>query len=240
MQAIKNNTNQYFNIYPINNCNRTISSKVQLNPSNVMYSSGINFNGKISKDSFVKIISEDPINKLKKFSVKEYLKLTEGEKNILREDFNKLQKYNPIHYQELIKIHNYVANVVKSGLDKRFGKDKYVVILIGRSLSSIGKSLEAKIGENNVVNIPLSSAFRFSPSSSSSCTKEIYKNMLDNIKNDKGLDNFIEFLESKKLTKKDIESSNKHYILMDYCASGLSLKGAEKLFKLDFVWGNKK
>ena len=133
-------------------------------------------------------------------------------------------------------MHNYTASCIKTGFDKIFGENNYVVIPIGRSLSSIGKSLEAKIEQNNVVNVPLSCGSRFL---SWFQNKESYKNILDNIKNDNGLNNFVKYLEMNNIAKKDIESSNKHYVLIDYCASGMSLKGAEQLFKSDLVWGNK-
>ena len=236
MLAIKSNSNLYYNIYPTNNYNRSKVSTTQLNTSNALYNSRVNFNGKINKDSFTKVISEDPIKKLKRFTTDEYLKLSEAEKNILRLEYNKLQERNPIYYKQLILSHNYVANAVKTGLDKRFGGNNYVVILIGRSLSSIGKSLETKLGSNNVVNVPLSNAGRYNPQS---FNEKVYKNIYEQTLKDKGLNNFLKFLEENNLSKKDVELSGKNYIIMDYCATGNSLKGAEQLFKSDLIWENK-
>lgn len=235
MLAIKINTTPYYNSYPINIYNKANVSKT--NSSNVNYNSEVNFNGRINKDIFVKLFKQSPIKKLKKISTEEYLKLTEEEKNILRADYNKLEATDPKHYKEILFTHNFVSSCIKKGFDERFGENNYVVIPIGRSLSSIGKSLEGKIGSNNVVNLPLSNAGRYSPYNNLS--KEEYKKIYDSIKEDEGLKNFLQFLEAHNLSKKDIESSPKHYILMDYCASGNSLKGAEQLFKSDLVWGSK-
>ena len=52
--------------------------------------------------------------------------------------------------------------------------------------------------------------------------------------------NFLRYLKKHNLSKKDIETSGKNYILMDYCFTGESLKGAEQFFKSDEIWGNKK
>ena len=235
MLAMKINTTPYNNSYPINIYNKANVSKT--NSTNVKYNSEVNFNGRINKDIFVRLFKQSPIKKLKKFTTEEYLKLTEEEKNILRAKYNKLEETNPQPYKEILFTHNFVSSCIKKGFDKRFGENNYVVIPIGRSLSSIGKSLEGKIGSDNVVNVPLSNAGRYSPYNNLS--KEEYKKIYESIKEDEGLNNFLQFLEEHNLSKKDIESSSKHYILMDYCASGNSLKGAEQLFKSDLVWGSK-
>ena len=52
-----------------------------------------------------------------------------------------------------------------------------------------------------------------------------------------GLYKFLAYLEKIGLGREQVKSSGKSYILMDYCCSGDSLKGAEFLFKSDYVWG---
>ena len=237
MQIINTPTKNYYNNLSNNFYNNTnIKNKTPLNYSNgVIYNTNIKFEG-LNKEYFINLLSKDPIKKFKYFTKEEYLKLTENQKNRLREEYKKLEEENPYIYTSMGEIHAYAADCIKQTFDKRFGKNNYVVLPIGRSLSSIGKALAIKIGEENVVNVPLSSAGRFLPTTP---TIEEYKDKLSFIKNN-GIDNLINFLEEKHLTKQNIETSNKHYILTDYCVSGFSLQGAEQLFKSNLVWGNKK
>ena len=134
------------------------------------------------------------------------------------------------------KIHAIVADAMQDAFDRFFGKDNYVVVTIGRSLSSIGKALGYRIGEKNVVNVPLSSAGRFVPESVSLDDHQMIEKL---IRNDEGLEKFLKYLKSVGLSKEDVEKSGKKYILTDYCFLGRSLIGSEFLFKSDMVWGAK-
>ena len=237
MQVNNISTIQYYNKINSNKCIEHIYDTSLPHNNNTIYNYGINFHGKINKEYFINILTKDPIKEFKTFSKEEYLKLTENQKNKLRAEYKQLEEENPYLYQSMGEIHAYAAECLKKTFDKRFGKNNYIVLPIGRSLSSIGKSLELKIGKEHVINIPLSGASQyFSPTP----TKEAYEYYTNRLKNDKGLNDFLKFLEEKHISKKDIETSNKHYILIDYCVSGFSLKGAEQLFKSNLVCGNKK
>lgn len=236
MQVSSINTKSYYNSIGYNPYpKKNVSNNTPVNNSGVIYNTNIKFSG-LNKEYFIKLLSKDPIKEFKNFTKEEYLKLSENQKNKLRAEYQKLEADDPYIYKSLGEMHAYAADCLKQTFDKRFGENNYVVLPIGRSLSSIGKALAIKIGEENVINVPLSNAGRFYPSAP---TKEAYEDKLTFIKNN-GINNFKKFLEEKHLTKQDIENSNKHYILTDYCVSGFSLKGAEQLFKSDFVWGNKK
>ena len=127
------------------------------------------------------------------------------------EYFNKL-----LHYNEIL------ATGIKNTLNKKFGAGNYVVIPIGRSLSSVGKCLEYKIGEENVKSLPMSSAGRFLD--------------LENCNEDFNI--LIQYLDSIGLSKEEVKKSDKHYIFMDYCNSGRGLRGAKNLFESDKIWGH--
>lgn len=230
------------NITPYNysnkysNLNNTSQNKFEVDKS--LYSNkDISFNGIIGKDLLIKYFRANPINIFERFSTDEYAKLSLTQRNRLRCEYRKLSEIDPSYFEKVAEMHEFAANSLKTIFDKRFGKDNYVVIPIGRSVSSVGKVLGFKIGEDKVINVPLSDARRFF--SEDPITWQ-YAKFLENVKKEDGFDIFLKFLESVHLSKKDIETSGKNYILLDYCSSGDSLKGAERLFKSDLVWGNSK
>ena len=162
----------------------------------------------------------NPINKFKNFSMDEYNKLSNSEKNYLRRmSSNRIQN----NTNEFINIHESAASLTKQVLDKKYGEGNYVVISIGRSLSSISKTLSYQIGEDNVKQIPLSNAGRFQQKL--------------NFDNNDDINKFKEYLDSIGLSKNEIETSGKNYLIMDYCESGKSLNGAYNLLTSDDVWG---
>lgn len=217
----KKNTNYYFN-------NSLNSINNQQN---------INFKGNLNKNFFIKLFNLNPIYNFKKFNKKEFLNLSENQKQKLRVEYLILEKNLPAKITSIGKIHDFASECIKKVFDKRFGENNYIVLPLGRSLSSIGKALALKIGEENVINIPMSNAKRFF---TEPYLAENYNFCINNIQKSSGLKSFKEFLSSKKLSKKDIKKSNKNYILLDYCCSGYSLRGAEQLFKSDIIWGNQK
>lgn len=237
MQISKySSTNYYYNRNSTFSCIKSDTRKsLPVNNSGIIYNPNINFSG-VSKEYFINLFSNYPIKEFKKFTKEEYLKLSEAQKNKLRKDFQVLTTEDPHNLVGIGEIHAYAADCMMKIFDKRFGKGNYIVIPIGRSLSSIGKSLGVKIGEHNVINIPMSSASRFcsDPTSLSE-----YQTFIDKLQNNRGLKTLKKFLAAHNLTKNDIETSGKNYILTDYCYSGYSLKGAEQLFKSNEIWGNK-
>lgn len=224
----------------LNKCSNFINKPSQ-NNSDVEQSSycnkDISFSGIVGKDLLIKYFRANPINIFEKFSQKEYEKLSLTQRNRLRYEYRILSEINPSYFGEVAEMHEFAANSLKTVFDNRFGENNYIVVPIGRSVSSVGKVLGLKIGEENVINVPLSDARRFF--SEDPITWQ-YAKFLENVKKEQGFDTFLKFLESVHLSKKDIETSGKNYILLDYCSSGDSLKGAERLFKSDLVWGNSK
>ncbi len=229
----------YYNQYKINYQKTDKRAPIKNSPI-VLQSSSIAFSGLFNLGFWARKFNKDPIEQFEKFSKEEYLKLTPVQINKLRKEFDNVMKYEPEHLRYIGDIHAYVADCVKTMLDREFGANKYVVIPIGRSLSSISKALELKLGKDNVVNVPMSYAARFFYGYRYSRYKDFYNAFIQKLQEDNGLKTFIKFLNSNKLSKKDIMNSGKNYILMDYCISGNSLRGAKQLFTSDFVWGNKK
>lgn len=166
-----------------------------------------------------------PNNKLKTYSINDYKNLTTFDKKILRLEYKLNTLYNRKFYKNTEAIHDGLTDFMKTSLDNKYGEGNYVVITIGRSLSSIGKVLGYKIGEENVINLPLSNATRFSTPNS---IKEIKQTEIEGLK---------QYLDSVGLTKENIKNSDKKFILTDYCFSGQSLKATKNLFKSDEFYG---
>ena len=188
--------------------------------------------------NFFAHIHTDPLKVFKNFTKEEYLQLSANQINTLRNEFNTLVMNNPSKLKSIGELHAYIAECVETALNFEFGENNYVILSIGRSLSSICKSLATKLGEENVINIPMSRAKRYFNPYATNYQKN-YKFIFEKIKDDDGLETFLEYLKSKNLSRDVVEKSNKQYVLMDYCISGDSLKGAEHLFKSDLVWGNR-
>lgn len=184
--------------------------------------SKISFCGQINNDT-VDFSFSKGLNKLKDYSIQEYDTLTNNELESLRKEYN---KYNTRTKSQIIELHEKAAENLKSNLDEIYGENKYTIITIGRSLSSIGKVLGYKIGEDNVINIPMSNANQYS-----------LTDYVEELKDTGAIDKFREFLETKGLTKEKIENSDKKYIIMDYCVSGNSLDGAAELLKREDLLG---
>lgn len=195
-----------------------------------------NFRGSLPCDTveLSKKIKELNLNeilgKFKNFSISEYKNLTENEIKFLRQKFSELLKTeNPYFYsEEILKKHQKAANYIEETLDKKYGKNNYKVITLGRSLSSIGKSLSCKIGEDNVVNMPISDATMF-----------VYPEYLQMWMKKWQTDGLKKFLENNNLTKEIVENSDKKYVLIDFCYTGDSLKGCKNLLEQDCFMGKK-
>ena len=166
------------------------------------------------------------LNKLKDFSVEEYKTLTKAELKRLRKEYRKYASF--LFHDGIEAKHTQAADAIKTHLDREYGKNNYTVITIGRSLSSIGKVLGYKIGEGNVINIPMSAGKQYL---SGRCQQNLGEyGYISKLK---------DFLAQKGLKKEDIETSGKKYIIMDFCASGKSLEGAKKLLTREDVLGDK-
>lgn len=175
------------------------------------------------------LIEKTALSKLKKVNFAEYNLLTKVEKDVLRNSLKNLLNFDTM--KKDLGLHQYASECIKQALDQEYGADNYVVVTIGRSLSSIGKFLSFKIGEDNVKNIPLSnlsnsSILGMSPSEKFMATAD--------------LKSYKEFLESVGLSKEDVESSNKNFVILDYACTANSIKNAYKILTSDCFLGNKK
>ena len=162
------------------------------------------------------------LRKLGNFTISEYKKLTQEELDRIRKLANAYIDLKHNIYNIDIYNHDIVASGIRDELNRRFGEGNYVVISIGQSLSSICKCLGYKIGENDVKQLPMSSAYRFL--NMEKCKKEDF-------------DKFRQYLALIGLSKEEVKASEKQYIFMDYCFSRRSLKGVENLFKSK-IYGN--
>lgn len=184
----------------------------------------VNFGAKLKIDKVEPFITNS-LNKLGDFSLENYKKLSEAEKIRLREEYAKITTKSDF-YKNCEDVHDEVSDAIKEEFDKKYGKGKYVVITIGRSLSSIGKVLGYKIGEENVKNIPMTNTRAY-----------LSDDYTEKIKKLGHIDALNEYLNSIGLNQETIKKSRKKYIIMDYVHTGYSLMGATKLLKSNDVLG---
>ena len=175
---------------------------------------------------FEKKLCDISLSKFKNFTPEEYNKFSEYELDLLRR-FYKISISQLNNYSDKVDFyHQAIPDFMKATLDKKYGQGNYVVIVIGRSLSSIGKSLGYRIGEKNVINIPMSYARRF-------ITDEGYHEL----NNANAMKIFKNYLNSIGLTKEEVHNSGKKYVIADYCINGDSLAGAQVLLKSPSLLG---
>lgn len=226
------NYNQKYNTYR-SNTNHNYKTKT-INP-NIKYSPQVNFTGNRPIDFLIRNLHLDPLLHFEKFTKEEYSRLSKSEIEKLRHKFkNIIDHSNDLALKSFDEVHNICPAILQDMFDKFFGAGEYVIITLGRSLSTIGKALGYRIGEDKVINMPMSWARRFTPEST---RVESHFTIYNKLCTQEGLYNFQEYLNKLNLSKKQVEQSGKNYILMDFCYSGDSLKGAEFLFKSDYVWG---
>ena len=166
------------------------------------------------------IFERNPLNKFNSFTINEYKKLSSDEISKINKEIDKCTCQR---YDEAVNMHNTVCDGIKSYLNKTYGKDNYTVLILGRSLSSIGKCLGYKIGEDNIKILPMSRAGRF-------CLNSDIDEDVKSLKN---------YLDSIGLSKESIEKNKKPIVLVDYSCTGGSLIGAKNILQRDDVLGNK-
>lgn len=217
-------------------------SAFYLPPANNQKNSGVTFCAKKAPETDFFELSystraRQVYAKLDKLNKEEYMALTDAEKEFLRSE-NRLRIENGMApFDKDIRIHNFASDAIQATFDKQYGKNNYVVITIGRSLSSISKALELKIGQENVKNIPLSAADELFTTGES---LDDYERCIRSITELHGFNTFKQYLSSIGLDKETIENSGKQYIIMDYTASGRSLAGAYTILTSNELLGNKK
>ena len=172
----------------------------------------------VSKISNVNLISEchSRLNKIGEMTF-------ENVKNADIKTRRFLIKNSPARLKELAKMNCFAANKVKTELDKKYGEKNYVVIAIGRSVSSIAELLKVMGVETK--NIPLSGLRK-------KTVKDIPEDYLHTYKS---------YLVQIGLSKTDLKNNpDKTYVIMDYSNSGKSLKRAEEMLKSDYLLGDAK
>ena len=154
------------------------------------------------------------LDKMGKINQQKVQKLPQEVKDLLRE-------ITPARLKELAQLNCFAADKIKSELDNKYGGNNYVLIAVGRSISSIAE-LMGKMGANIKI-IPLSGLRRADINDISS----------------RGLYTYKAFLKTIGLSKEKLEENkDKTYILMDYTYYGRSLEKTEKLLKQNNMLGN--
>ena len=231
--AMKTQFISAYNYYPKYNLsqkqqqsNRQVST---LTP-NTSPKAQVSFTGSRPIDLLIRGLHLDPLMHFEKFTKEEYLRLTPAEiKSLRARSFKVIKDSLSIGVNAFDDVHSVSSVILQDMFDNFFGKGKYVVITLGRSLSTVGKALGYRIGEENVVNLPMSWSRRFKPDTTRTCDHfSIYQKINSH---QEGLDKFLAYLGKLGLNRDKVLSSGKSYVLMDYCFSGDSMKGAEFLFK---------
>lgn len=170
----------------------------------------------ISKVSNTNLISEchNRLNQIGKITLQSVAQTDNKTRKFLR-------KVTPVRLKELAQMNCFAANKVKAELDKQFGENNYVLIAIGRSVSSIAETL-GYMGVDTKI-IPLSGLRR----------REVNDIPTDS------LHTYKSFLVQKGLSKTDLsKNKNKKYVLIDYAYYGRTLDRAEELLKKDEMLGD--
>ena len=178
------------------------------------------------------------LEKLHNMTKAEYDTLTEVEKTLLREKIEDPRRTTlNSTVKKDIAYHHFATEAIRQVFDKQYGEGNYVVITLGRSLSSISKLLGMKIGAENVKNIPMSGVSRHWTNGR---TWESYNYTLNSFKDKPGISKFKKYLNSIGLSRKEVENSGKNYVIMDFTSSGKSLESGYITLTSDFLLGNKK
>ncbi|MCD7878467.1 MAG: hypothetical protein LUG16_00870 [Candidatus Gastranaerophilales bacterium] len=160
------------------------------------------------------ILSKNILSQCKKFNISDYKKLTDIEKEALTKTSNfKIIKAAESNYE--------LGLVLKKYLDKIYGEDKYVFVSIGTSPAGLARVLE--FSGTQTKYLPISKIRK-----PDSMKLSEYKN------GDMKLKNYGDFLKKQKITKEDINNSEKKYLFVDYESSGNSLKNFQKLLDVNY------
>ena len=170
----------------------------------------------VSKVSNVGLFSkcQSKLNEIGKMTLENVSKTDKGTRQFLRE-------ISPARLKELAKMNCYAADKVKQVLDSKYGKNNYILVAIGRSVSSIAETLESMGVDIKI--IPMSG---------------LRRRYVDDIPK-KDLDTYKTFLVQKGLSKADLnKNKDKKYIVTDYAYYGRTLERATELLKKEEMLGN--
>ena len=133
-----------------------------------------------------------------------------------------LRQITPLRLKELAQMNCFAAEKVKTELDKKYGENNYVIISLGRSVSSICELM--KFFGVDVKHLPMSGLRR---------TK--FKDIQID---EHSLNVFKEYLNFIGLTKNNLEKNKeKKYILIDYTHYGRSLDETFNFLRRDDMLG---
>ncbi|MCM1009315.1 MAG: hypothetical protein NC390_00365 [Fusobacterium sp.] len=131
----------------------------------------------------------------------------------------KFRLFTPLSIRRDARANFYAARSARRYLDDKCGRDNYTVMVVGRSLASIGETMR-----------DLGRDVRFLPMS------QLADGMPKNINN---VEVYKKYLDSIGLTKELIEANPKHhFVLIDYVSSGESLRNAHKFLSRPDLLGN--
>ncbi|MCR5266337.1 MAG: hypothetical protein K6E29_07065 [Cyanobacteria bacterium RUI128] len=177
---------------------------------------------------FTSVVQNCAIDKLSKFSVEEYKKLSPDFINKLRLECSQLL-YADSSWKELRdieKTHDVASDMIIDGLNLQYDKDNWVIISLGRSAASIAKVIGYKAGEDKVKYLPMTRANRF-----------IDKWKIVNLEGTEELSSLKKYLDSIDLSADKVNESGKYYVLLDYCYTGSSLHGGYNLLTSNLLLG---
>ncbi len=149
-------------------------------------------------------IAQKIFNSTKKFSIKNYGNLSEKELEALRNVCKKDIDTSYVAEDNL----NTALNL-KTYLDEKYGKDKYVFVSIGRSPAGLARVLEFMGIETKY--LPISGLRDFT------CVSAVMRRL-------NGFDEYGDFLKDQGITNEEISDSDKSYLFYDFTHSGRTLE----------------
>jgi len=162
----------------------------------------------LSPEARLKSQSSAILSRFHKFDIQNYDSLSKVEKSILR---------NTGKDAEIAAEDSLIMGIkVKEDLDKRYGEDNYVFCSIGTSMSGVARVLEFMGVETKYLPI--------------SGLKYLYK---EHIYRDYGgkFPVYGQFLKEQGITKEEIDSSRKQYLMFDFTNSGQSLRTFKQIMQ---------
>lgn len=165
----------------------------------------------LSPSAKVHLQAKRIFSRSKKFSINDYNSLSKLEKSILRSASSSIEKDAKKSLE--------MGLVVKSDLDKKYGKGNYVFVSIGTSPAGVGRVLEFMGVETKYLPI----------SGLSACYQDdFYKTFYSETAD------YVKFLDEQGISQEKIDKSGKNYLFFDYTRTGRSLDAFRTMMKENF------
>lgn len=168
-------------------------------------------------DSFIysnqseKELSTQIFKKTRKFSIRNYNKLSKEQLEVLRSYCE-----NDMQAKEAAQDNLEIGLKLKEYLDNEYGEDKYVFVSIGRSPAGIARVMEFCGVQTKY--LPISNLRNYEDED---CAYGAAN----------GLREYGKYLHRQGITNEDIEFSDKKYLFFDFTDKGKSLRFVEKLIR---------